>query len=212
MDEVTIRRLLVVLSALAIVGVCGRYGGSSLVVERPVESPDLIVALASHEWERLPEAARLAARYSTSRLVLTLPAAISELNCHDCGNRVARLVRMGIDVRRITVVPLVASGTYGEALAVHRFAAGVPARKLLIVTSPYHTRRALATFRTVFRDTAAEIGVAPAPDSPADPRHWWRTPYDRWYVRYEWLATVYYALRYGVFPEVNSTRQEPGRS
>jgi uncharacterized SAM-binding protein YcdF (DUF218 family) len=212
MDEVTSRRLLVVFFVLAMIGVCGRYGGSSLVVERPLESPDLIVSLASHEWERLPEAARLATRYSTSRLVLTLPAAISELNCHDCSHRVARLVRMGIDARRITIVPLVESGTYGEALAVHRFAGAEFGRKLLIVTSPYHTRRALATFRAVFRDSSAEIGVAPAPDSPADPRHWWRTPYDRWYVRYEWLATVYYALRYGVLPEVNEARHEPGRS
>ena len=198
---------------IAVVAACVRYGGTGLVVERRVESADLIVSLASHEWERLPAAARLAARYSTSRLVLTLPPAITELNCHACGERVARLVRMGVDARRITIVPLQdGSGTYGEALAVRRFSRTTPIRKLMIVTSPYHTRRALATFRTVFRDVPTHIGIEPAADSPAHPQRWWRTPYDRWYVRYEWLATVYYAVRYGVLPFVDAPVQGPTRS
>src|SRR5512146_2396106 len=30
--------------------------GTALVVSQPVDNPDAIVSLASHEWERLPEA------------------------------------------------------------------------------------------------------------------------------------------------------------
>ena len=68
----------------------------------------------------------------------------------------------------------------------------------MIVTTPYHTRRALAVFRSVFDGSGVEIGMAPASESPARPGRWWTTPYDRWYVAYEWAAIVYYAVKYRV--------------
>ena len=169
----------------------------------PLREPDAIVSLSSHEWERLPETARLAARYPASRVVLTLPESISDLNCHDCANRVARLVRMGVDRSRVQVVMLTSPGTHGEALACARFVRSTGLRKLLVVTSPYHTRRALATFRAVMADLPVHVGIQPVrATSDADPARWWRTPYDRWYVRYEWLAVIYYAIRYGVAPDL----------
>lgn len=172
-----------------------------LVVSRPLAEPDAIVSLASHEWERLPETARLGGRYPAARILLTLPAPVSEFNCHDCGGRADRLQRMGVERSRIDILPLIDSGTYGEARACLAFATQMRIHRLLIVTSPYHTRRALAIFRKVFADTAVEVGIQPASvTSQADPNRWWRTPYDRWYVRYEWLAVVFYTFRYGITP------------
>ena len=173
--------------------------GTSLVISIPVPDPDAIVTLASHEWERLPMAARLATRYPNAALLLTEPREVNLYNCHDCARRVGRLVRAGVAEPRIHVLPIPTSGTHGEALAALAFARRERVRRLVIVTSPYHTRRALATFRTVFAGTGTTIGIEPAADSsPAQPVSWWRTPYDRWYVRYEWAAIAYYWLRYGV--------------
>jgi uncharacterized SAM-binding protein YcdF (DUF218 family) len=187
--------------ALVAAGIAGRSCGTFLVVEQAITRPDAIVSLASHEWERLPEVARLARQYPDSRVVLTLPPVVSEFNCHDCSHRAARLGRMGIEADRIDMLPIRAPGTHGEALATLSFARQARIRKLLVVTSPYHTRRSLATFRRVFAGSHIELGIRPATStSAADPSRWWRTPYDRWYVRYEWLATVYYAVRYGVSP------------
>lgn len=194
-------RLLAIACALVVVAGAGRYCGTALVVERRLEHPDAILSLASHEWERLPAAARLAARYPGARVVITVPPVISEVNCHDCGRRLVRLVRMGVDPNQLDALELTVSGTYGEALAARTFARDTGVRTLLIVTSPYHTRRALATFRKVFAGQGVDIGVYPASaDSEADPQRWWRTAYDRWYVRYEWFATAYYVLRYGIAP------------
>ena len=173
--------------------------GTSLVISIPVPDPDAIVTLASHEWERLPMAARLATRYPNAALLLTEPREVNLYNCHDCARRVGRLVRAGVAEPRIHVLPIPTSGTHGEALAALAFARREGVRRLAIVTSPYHTRRALATFRTVFAGTGTAIGIEPASDSsPAQPTSWWRAPYDRWYVRYEWAAIAYYWLRYGV--------------
>jgi uncharacterized SAM-binding protein YcdF (DUF218 family) len=109
------------------------------------------------------------------------------------------LRKLGVDPARIRILPLVASGTYGEALATLAFARHNRIRHLLVVTSPYHTRRSLAAFRSVFEGTGVQVGIVPAlRTSPAQPDRWWLAGYDRAYVGYEWAAIVYYALRYAV--------------
>ena len=175
--------------------------GLALVVTRTLSRPDAVVSLASHEWERLPMTARVAAENPTALVLLTLPQPPTPLNCHDCANRVDRLRHLGVAPSRVRIVPLTAGGTYGEAAAAFTFARQTRIRRLVVVTSPYHTRRALATFRDRFAGAGIEVGVQPASaTSPSDPARWWRTPYDRWYVRYEWAALVYYTVRFGVSP------------
>src|SRR5687768_7294959 len=147
--------------AVVAIGLAGRSCGTFLVVEKTVERPDAILSLASHEWERLPEAARLAAQNPDARVLLTLPPLISDVNCHDCSHRLAHLARMGVAADRVTVLPLKISGTYGEALVALPFVRKAGIHRLLIVTSPYHTRRALATFQKVFAGSGTEIGIHP---------------------------------------------------
>lgn len=191
------------MTGLLITGLAAAYAGRFLVVSRPVAAPDAIVSLASHEWERLPLAAELAQQHPAAVVLLTLPQVPSIHNCHECGRRVDRLVAAGVAADRIRIVPLSGGGTYGEAEACRRFASQVSVKRLLIVTSPYHTRRALAVFRSVFSGIATEVGIAPASSySAAQPRRWWLSAYDLWYVSYEWAAMPYYMLRYGVTPLV----------
>ena len=191
-----------VLGAVALVAVvlwAGSVAGTALVVERPIASPDAIISLASHEWERLPETTRLAHRYSSAQVLLTVPSEITEYNCDDCGHRVGQLVKNGVSINRIRVLPITLSGTFGEAAAAREFSQSVRIRRLLVVTSPYHTRRSLAIFQSAFKGTGIEIGIEPASaTSPAHPAAWWRYPYDRWYVAYEWAAIPYYFVRHGV--------------
>ena len=189
----------VVLLATLAVGL-GRHAGTALLVSAPVADPDAIVALASHEWERLPAAVALARQYPRALVVLTLPESVSVFNCHDCARRPDRLARAGVAPERIRVLPLMAPGTHGEALAVRDFARTAHLGRVVVVTSPYHTRRALATFRHVLRDTVPEVGIVAVsdPDPPLHPDRWWEAPYEISYVRYEWAAVLYYWLRYGV--------------
>jgi uncharacterized SAM-binding protein YcdF (DUF218 family) len=170
-----------------------------LIVSRNIEKPDAIISLASHEWERLPATAEAARATESAVVVLTLPQPATVYNCHDCNGRLARLQHLGVPPERVRIIPLTAPGTHGEALAALSLYQRTPFHRLLIVTTPYHTRRALAVFRSVFEGSQIEIGVVPATKwSEARPGRWWSTPYDRWYVAYEWAATLYYALRYHV--------------
>ena len=172
------------------------FAGRALVVDVPLQHPDGIVSLASHEWERLPVAARLARQYPAATVILTQPPIVTAFNCHDCGNRVAWLGQLGVARERIRVVPVVESSTYGEAIAIRGALASGRDHRLLVVTSPYHTRRALSVFRHVMDTRGIQVGVEPAwPESPARPARWWSAPYDRWYVAYEWAGLIDYLLR-----------------
>lgn len=176
------------------------WAGTLLVVQQTIEDPDAIVPLASHEWERLPKAAALAREFRGARVLLTLPNQISVYNCHDCGRRVERLTRAGVESSRVRILGLTEPGTRGEALAVRSFATRWGVRRLVVVTSPYHTRRALAVFRHVLQGSSIRVGSVAAQDPQVDlhPERWWEFPSDRAYVGYEWAGLFYYWFRYGV--------------
>jgi uncharacterized SAM-binding protein YcdF (DUF218 family) len=189
-----------VLLLVAAVGV--RWAGDLLVVSLPPRGPDAIVSLASHEWERLPATATLAREYPSAVVLLTLPLRVTEHNCHRCGDRQGFLIQAGVEADRIHILtadPVL--NTRDEAAACLAYARRTKPREMIIVTSPYHTRRALATFRLVFDGTGVKLAIHPALDtSPARPRCWWRQPYDRAYVAYEWAAILFYGVRFGVRP------------
>jgi uncharacterized SAM-binding protein YcdF (DUF218 family) len=201
------------LSAAAIVVVlllaAGSRAGSALVVARDVPAPDALVALASHEWERLPALARLASGAPEAVVLLTQPVQPSAANCHLCAERVSWLQALGVTSDRVVVLPRRVGNTRDEAMAVAAYRATHPLGRLVVVTSPYHTRRALAVFASVLGGSV-RLGVHPATErSPAKPDRWWRASYDRAYVAYEWTALAWYVMRYGVNPLIPSDAGGP---
>jgi uncharacterized SAM-binding protein YcdF (DUF218 family) len=192
-------RLLAAAAVVAIGLAASVRAGTALVVALPVSAPDLIISLGSHEWERLPDAARHAHAHPAATVLLTVPQTVTVHNCHDCANRTARLGALGVDEDRIRLLTLTGTGTYAEAVAARDFALEHRAERLLIVTSPYHTRRALLVFRKVLGGTGITVGIDPSTSDPvARPERWWMVGYDRAYVVYEWLAAGYYAVKYQV--------------
>ena len=173
------------------------HAATALVVEHQAGPPDAIIMLASHEWERLPATAALARRYPAARVLVTVPRVVTPYTCHRCTERVEWLGAEGVAAGRVRQLRPVTS-TYDEALAAREYAAREPFSRLAVVTTPYHTRRALATFRAVFRGSGVDIAVVPAAPAQGQPDRWWRHPYDRQYVRYEWAAILWYRWEYSV--------------
>lgn len=193
--------LAVLLVVLGTIVVAGRYAGTALLRSRPIDQPDAILVLASREWERIPVAAEHALREPAAIVLLTRPRFVTEHNCHRCAEREDWLQQLGVPAERIRLLAQAVGNTRDEALAALPYCRLEGVRRLLVVTSPYHTRRALATFTHVFEGSGIEIGVeSAAAYSEAQPDHWWRAPYDRWYVRYEWSALAFYLVRYGIIP------------
>jgi uncharacterized SAM-binding protein YcdF (DUF218 family) len=194
-------RALIALAILAVVLlVAAAFAGTALVETTPIDAPQAIISLGSHEWERFPTTVQLSKQYPDAIVLITQPLVPSPVNCHLCGERLKWLAALGVDSNHALILPMKVQNTYDEARAARAYCEAHGIRRLAVVTSPYHTRRALATFRTVFRGTPMAIGMYAATESPARPGTWWATPYDRFYVRYEWAAVVWNAFRHGIIP------------
>lgn len=191
------------LAGILLIGFAVRYSGETLVLSRHVDRPNVIVVLASHEWERLPTAAQLARQNAAAQVLLTLPVHVTSSNCHDCSQRLTRLSEAGIDPNRVTVLSQRVTNTYDEATAAAAWVRRHQIDRVVVVTSPYHARRALATFRHQFGSAGirADIGLE-TPLAGVHPTRWWLRPYERQYVTYEWAGIIYYAIRFGVSPFV----------
>ncbi len=195
------RLLVAVLCAVVIACVVVLEIGNVLALSSPIPSPDAIVALGSKEWERLPVAARVARDNPSAVVLLTTPVSVTEKNCYRCDNRVEWLVRAGVARRNVVILAQKVRNTHDEAAATFSYAATRGIRSVLVVTSPYHGRRALATFRAAFAAVPVRVGIETSlGESGASPQSWWMRAYDRWYVGYESAAIIMYAVRYGVNP------------
>lgn len=183
------------------------WGAAALLVERRVlERADALVVLSGSAvyQERTGWAARLFREGRAPRVVLTRDE-------HAGGwspergrtmlffeRAVEELQRAGVPPERIEVLPRPVTSTHEEAVAVREYAARSGARRLLVVTSAYHTRRALWTFERVLGGDGVEVGIdapPPAQQSPA-PQTWWLTPRGWSAVAMEYPKMIYYRVKY----------------
>jgi len=102
----------------------------------------------------------------------------------------------GVPGEAIEVVPGIARTTWDEALAVRRALPADEPVRIIVVTSPEHTRRALWAFREALADTAADVRVAPAPQLRYDETNWWRRDEGLLAYLHEYLKLPFYWVRY----------------
>jgi uncharacterized SAM-binding protein YcdF (DUF218 family) len=67
-------------------------------------------------------------------------------------------------------------------------------RRVILVTSPYHTRRAKKIFEKSWRDEGIELIVVPAA-SQFEPRRWWSRHEDAARVGWEYASSVLYFFK-----------------
>ncbi len=193
------RRLLylMVLGVVALL-VASIPAGPWLVVDRAIGEPEALLVLGSHEHERLPHAVEVARRWPAAAVLLTEPVVATPYNCQDCANRRETLESAGVAAARIRILPRRVRNTFDELQALAAWAEGSGVRRVLVITSPYHTRRVLMLAGTAA--PALEVGVSPAPVVGGLAWPWWSRRYDRRYVVYEWAALVDNGWRHGIHP------------
>ncbi|MGH9794711.1 MAG: YdcF family protein [Candidatus Acidiferrales bacterium] len=145
-----------------------------LITEDDLEPADAIVVLGDDNYagDRAARGAELfQARWApvvvASGRYLRPYASVADLIARD-------LTDGGVPPDAIIPLRHRAASTREEALAVSELARERRWRRLIVVTSNYHTRRA----RYIFRDVLGadfDIRVAPAADSEFDPRAWWQS-------------------------------------
>jgi uncharacterized SAM-binding protein YcdF (DUF218 family) len=178
-----------------------------LVVQDPVRPSDAAVALSGGEGERLLAAIELYKRREARALLIVGPdvpllkvyTREDSLTQAEAKRRIA--VRRGIPPDSVFVA-LGPSSTYEEAERSLQEARDRGWRTLLIVTDPFHTRRARATFRHVFRGSGVHLAVYHLPEGRSSQSRirWWRRESDLMAVFTETVKMVFYAVHHHVNP------------
>ena len=181
-------------------------GARLLITEAPLDQADAIVVLggSANYRERARAAAKLLLDGRSPRILITNdnqrgPWSSAEQRNPFFNERAhAEITRLGVVAEKVELLPEAVSSTYEEAELVKRYAVAHALRSVLVVTSAYHTRRALWTFARVFRDTGIRvglIGVAPGAETP-QPATWWLTVRGWKLVPTEYVKMIYYVVKY----------------
>ena len=151
-----------------------RFAGDFWIVDQTPQVSDVIVILSddNYEADRATRAAQLfksgmAPRILASGRLLRPYAGIEELMQRD-------LKGLGVPANAIVPVTHRGTNTREEAIADAQAIAAHGWKKVLLVTSNYHTRRADYIFERTL-PAGTELRVISAPDSEYDPNNWWRT-------------------------------------
>jgi uncharacterized SAM-binding protein YcdF (DUF218 family) len=178
--------------------------GRFLVVSDPLPADaDAVIVLAGAPLERLAEAAQLLRAGLAPRVVLTrerLPAAAVALaregarlpEGHDLSRRALR--DLGVADDAIETLPRRASSTTSEALVVAAVACRRGWRRLVVVTSPSHTRRARMILRRAL-SPEVDLAVRPAAAAYFPASHWWRRRHAAKQVLFEYQKLLNFWLR-----------------
>ena len=201
------RRLFFTLAAGSIVAWLAAWAAAQwLIVRAELSHADALVVLAgsSAYTERALHAAQLFNEGRAPLVILTNDGERGPWSDAERRNplfverAVEELRKAGVPSQKIEVLPQLVNSTHDEAMLLRDYAGSHQLHSMLMVTSAYHSRRALSTMRRAFVGTGIEVGLSSPTtgrDTPSAAT-WWRHV-DGWRtVAAEYPKLVYYALRY----------------
>ena len=181
-------------------------GAKFLITESPLDKADAIVILGGSATykERAHEAARLLHEGRTQLILITNDnmrgpwSSAEQRNLYYYERSFDELRNAGVAAQNIEVVMEPVTSTYEEAQVVREYAQQHGLQSVLVVTSAYHSRRALWVFSRVFRDTGIRIGLAAATtgEQSPPPATWWLSTRGWKLVPSEYVKMVYYMINY----------------
>jgi uncharacterized SAM-binding protein YcdF (DUF218 family) len=179
-----VRRLLISAIALIVLLPVAAWGAARLLIVRtPVRQAEAIVMLSGSATyrERAAHAAKLYNEGRAPRVILTNDNLQSGWSQSEQRNplyyerAIAELRAASVPADKIEVSLDPILGTYDEACVVRLYCEKHQIRSIVVVTSGYHSRRALWTFRHVFRDSGIDVSMDPVEagiDTPSAAT-WW---------------------------------------
>lgn len=202
----TRRVLCIVLSFVVAWPLLAWVAAKGLIASSEPNHADALVVLAGSSTyvERARWAAQLFHEGRAPKIVFTNDNLISGWSNAEQRNplfaeRAAEeIMRNGVPAQRIEIIPQAVSSTYEEAVRLREYATTHRLRSILVVTSAYHSRRALWTLRRVFGGSGIIIGLDPVPpgqQSPS-PATWWWHMLGWQMVPGEYLKMIYYFVQY----------------
>ena len=178
-----------------------------LVLETEPAPADALVVLggSSTYEERAGYAARLFAAGFAPQVILTDDgqrggwSQAEQRNPLFVERAAALLEGAGVPAAKIEALPRQTTSTFEEAQALREYAEARGLGSLLVVTSGYHSRRALWALGRAFSGSPVRVRLAAVPPGAQTPArsYWWLSPNGWRTVALEYPKLLYYRLRYG---------------
>lgn len=199
-------RLAILLLALAGVIAATSQLGRVLHVQDEVRHSDAMLVLSGSRADRWLEAVELY-REGHAPLILISPGGVDGGEEHlrargivlptDADLARDVMVKLGVPAEAIASLSGKPDNTAQEAMLFHQMAVKAGWRRLTVVTSKLHTRRARFAFRRDFAGTGVEVFVRGSRFDRTDPVHWWRSRESIREVLVESIKLVTYLLGLG---------------
>ena len=182
------------------------YAGRYLQREDPLQQADAMFVLAGTRTMRLLEAVDLY-KEGYAPLVVLSPGFVepSEYLLRQRGVQFPREVeqerdllgQLGVPPAAVIATSGSADNTAQEATILRGLVTAHGWRRVIVVTSKFHTRRAGFAFRRELAGTGADVVMRASRYDRADPAHWWRYRGDYRFALTEWLKLIAYRLGLG---------------
>lgn len=195
-----------IIAAIAGLALAAPFLATHLIVERPLLHADAILVLSGSSVynERATRAAELYKQGVSRQIFLTddgvrsgwSEAEMTNLSYVELARRA--IVADGVPIEAVTILPGRAEGTESEARLLAAEIERRPLASVLIVTSAYHSRRAIWTFDNAFAGKEVTLGIEHAPLGDLNPRpsNWWLSRLGWRLVGSEYVKAVGYWLFY----------------
>jgi len=107
------------------------------------------------------------------------------------------LVQLGVPAAAVVATAGYVDNTAQEANLLRAMVEANHWKRVIIVTSKYHTRRSAFAFRRGLEGTGAQPLIRASRFDPSDPARWWRNRSDFRFAGREWQKMIAYRLGLG---------------
>ncbi len=170
------------------------------IVHDPLSKADAIVVLGGGMQTRPFEAARLYREGYAPRVLVASPESrpTDKIGLTVADTEVTKriLSRQGVPDSAVAEFGDEVSSTHEEALALGTWIRKTGAKKIIIVSDPFHTRRVRWLFNKELQPAGTEILTAAAPSLKYDVSNWWQTEQGLIEFQNELIKYAYYRVNY----------------
>ena len=177
-----------------------RAAANAWIINEPLVKADAVVVLGGGLETRPFEAARLYHQGLADKILIMnpKPSPRAKLGVIPLETELTRqiLVKLNVPESDLEVVGNGVSSTYDESIAVRNWIQTNGARRVIIPTDLFHTRRVRWLFHKELKPTGAQVVVDALADPQYTPADWWHREEGVVAFQNEMIKYVYYRIKY----------------
>lgn len=173
--------------------------GHCFFVQTKIANADVIVVLAGGGPERLCHGIELLKRGLAPAIWYTGDMPLeTRSDLMDAEQALSLAERRGVPRNKITLLP--STSTFEDGKSISALIKEKKIKSIIVVTSWYHTRRAMNVIHHCITDTNVAVYMSSSTNLPYSPDNWWKEEEGLVAVNNEIIKTALYWWRYGIAP------------